>query len=444
MKLSIIGTGYVGLVSGTCFAEYGNEVICVDINEKKIDSLKKGIVDIYEPNLEDLAKSNAESGRLTFTTDIRYAVESSDIIFICVGTPQGEHGRTDLQHVETVAREIGKSVNHDVIVVTKSTVPAGTTERVKEIIIDGIEKRGAAAQISVASVPEFLKEGVAVQDCLRPDRVVVGVDDPNVGVLLHRIYKPFIGKNDSYFEMDIRSAEMTKYASNAMLATRISFMNEMANLCEKLGADINKVRLGMGSDHRIGYAFIYPGVGYGGSCFPKDVGSLIWEGENASYAPRILKAVDETNKTQKTILCEKVLDRFGGNVRGKVFAVWGLSFKPNTDDIREAPSIDIIRKLLEYGARLRVYDPKAMRNVKDSVFGDNDKIYYAKDKYDAINNVEAILLVTEWKEFLSPNYDAMKATMKTPIIFDGRNQYNAELLQDLGFEHYMIGVGKVS
>ncbi|MDR0520030.1 MAG: UDP-glucose/GDP-mannose dehydrogenase family protein [Clostridiales Family XIII bacterium] len=442
MNLAVIGTGYVGLVTGACFAEYGNSVICVDSDERKIAALKENVIPIFEPNLAEMVSRNRALKTLEFTTDTKYAIESSDICFICVGTPQGEDGSTDLKYVKSVAADIGKYMSHEMIVVDKSTVPVGTADIVRSIIADGLATRGASIEFRMASNPEFLKEGDAIKDCTRPDRVIVGVDDDVTGDTLHELYKPFVKKNDNFIRMDVRSAEMTKYAANAMLATKISFMNEMANICERVGADVNKVRIGIGSDSRIGYSFIYPGIGYGGSCFPKDVNSLISTAELAGYEPSILTSVVKVNEYQKRSLCGKVVARFGEDLSGLRFAVWGLSFKPNTDDMREAPALYIIGELTERGAEISAYDPEAMEVAAESYFKGNGRIIYAKDRYSAIDGADALLLLTEWKTFLCPDFEMLKSRLKRPIIFDGRNQYDPSVLSELGFEHYQIGVGK--
>jgi UDPglucose 6-dehydrogenase len=440
MKLSIIGTGYVGLVTGVCFAEYGNTVICVDSDKAKVNKLSQGLMPIYEPGLKDMVIHNMSIGNLEFTGDISYALDCSDICFICVGTPQGCDGRTDLSYVLSAASDIGKHMAHSIIIVDKSTVPVGTADKVKTSIQEQLDARGVCYDFSVVSNPEFLKEGNAVSDCMHPDRVVVGTDDPDAGKVMRVLYAPFTRRSDRYIEMDVRSAEMTKYAANAMLATKISFINEMANVCEKVGADVNKVRIGIGSDSRIGYSFIYPGIGYGGSCFPKDVNSLIWEAENNGYSPEILKAVNLVNAMQKTALLNKVVDRFS-SLEGLSFAVWGLAFKPNTDDMREAPSLEIIKGLLARGASVKAYDPEAMSVAKSSYFAGDKGIEYGDNKYDVLQGADALLLLTEWKEFLSPNFDRVKNLLKRPIIFDGRNQYDARQIDGAGFEYYQIGVG---
>ena len=442
MKLSMVGTGYVGLVTGTCFAEMGNNVICVDIDEKKIEKLKQGIIPIYEPGLETMVKDNYKRGTIEFTTDIKEALEKTDIIFIAVGTPQGEDGSADLQYVLKVAEDIGKYMTHEMVVVDKSTVPVGTADKVKETIQKELDKRGVKIPFEVVSNPEFLKEGSAIEDFMKPDRVVIGADNEKTIEVMKELYAPFTHNYERFIAMDVRSAEMTKYTANAILATKISFMNEIANICERVGADVNRVRKGIGSDKRIGYSFIYPGCGYGGSCFPKDVQALNKIALDAGYKPRIIQAVEEVNKDQKKVLAEKVIKRFGEDLSGKTFAVWGLSFKPETDDMREASSITIINELTKRGAKIKAYDPKAMDEAKEFYLKDNPNVEYTQSKYDALNGADAMLLITEWKEFRSPDFDEMKQRLKNPIIFDGRNQYKIEKMKDRGFEYYQIGVPK--
>ncbi|GAB6078664.1 UDP-glucose dehydrogenase family protein [Hydrogenobaculum acidophilum] len=439
MKLSIVGTGYVGLVTGTCFAEMGNEVYCVDIDKEKIEKLKQGIIPIYEPGLEELVRRNTSQGRLFFTTDIKDVVENTDIIFIAVGTPMGEDGSADLKHVLNVARDIGKYMNRHKYVINKSTVPVGTAIKVQEAIQEELDKRGLNFTFDVISNPEFLKEGAAIEDFMKPDRVIVGADSEEAIELMKELYAPFTRNHERFIAMDVKSAEMTKYAANAMLATKISFMNEIANICERVGADVNKVRIGIGSDPRIGYHFIYPGCGYGGSCFPKDVNALIKIAENVGYEPKILKAVEDVNVRQKKVLVEKAIKRFGENLKDRVFAVWGLSFKPETDDMREASSIVIINELTKRGAKIQAYDPVAMEQAKNFYLKDNPNVSYFNSKYDALNNADAMFLITEWKEFRSPDFEEMKKRLKNPIIFDGRNQYNKDKMKNLGFEYYQIG-----
>ncbi|WP_353662540.1 UDP-glucose/GDP-mannose dehydrogenase family protein [Hydrogenimonas sp. SS33] len=440
MKISMVGTGYVGLVTGTCFAEMGNSVLCVDIDEKKIENLRNGIIPIYEPGLEAMVKENHAKGTLDFTTDIKEALQKSDIIFIAVGTPQGEDGSADLQYVLKVAEEIGRHMVHPMIVVDKSTVPVGTADKVKAVIQSELDKRGSDLAFDVVSNPEFLKEGSAIEDFMKPDRVVIGAESDAAMETMKELYAPFTHNHERFIGMDIRSAEMTKYAANAILATKISFMNEIANICERVGADVNRVRVGIGSDRRIGYSFIYPGCGYGGSCFPKDVQALARIAEDAGYEPRIIRAVEEVNKAQKRVLAQKVVRRFGEDLTGRTFAVWGLAFKPETDDMREASAITVINELTQRGAKVRAYDPKAMEEAKNFYLKGNDAVTYVKSKYDALDGADAMLLVTEWKEFRSPDFDEMKQRLKSPVIFDGRNQYNPAKMAKKGFEYHQIGV----
>ncbi len=431
MKIAIIGTGYVGLVTGSCFAETGNDVICVDNNEEKIRLLKDGKVPIYEPGLDDFLKRNVNEGRLSFTTDIKDAIEKSLFIFICVGTPPSDDGSADLSSVWAVAKDIGQHINGYKIVVTKSTVPVGTTEQVKKIIGELTTE-----PFDTASNPEFLKEGAAVDDFMKPDRVVIGVEDPRVAELMKELYSPYVRTGNPVIKMDIKSSELTKYAANAMLATRISFINEIANLCDTIGADVNSVRIGMGSDPRIGHSFLFPGVGYGGSCFPKDVKAIIEVSRRAGYNMKILPMVEEVNEAQKTILADRTIAYFGGSLKGKKIAVWGLSFKPKTDDMRDAPSIIIINKLIEAGAVVQAYDPVAMDEAA-KVFG--DRIKYASKNYDAAKDADALMIVTEWNEFREPDFEKLLSIMKKPVIFDGRNIYKSEKIKGLGFEYFCMG-----
>lgn len=442
MKVSVVGTGYVGLVTGTCFAEMGNTVICVDNDKTKIDKLNNGKIPIYEPGLEEMVVENSAKGNLIFTTDIKYAIENTDIAFIAVGTPMGEDGSADLQYVLAVAESIAENMTHDMIIVDKSTVPVGTADRVREAVNKVLKKRKADYSFSIVSNPEFLKEGAAIDDSMRPDRVVVGADDPDVLEVMKELYAPFTRNHERFIAMDIKSAEMTKYVANCMLATKISFMNEISNICEILGADINLVRIGIGSDRRIGYQFIYPGAGYGGSCFPKDVQALIKTAKNNGYKPRILTSVEDVNKDQKMVLVNKVVKRFGEDLKGKTFAIWGLSFKPETDDMRDAPSITIINELTKRGAKIKAYDPKAEEEAKVCYLKDNKNVEYLQSKYTVLSDAEALLLVTEWKEFRSPDFDEVGKRLKNKIIFDGRNQYSDEKMTELGFEYYQIGVKK--
>ncbi|WP_300427842.1 UDP-glucose/GDP-mannose dehydrogenase family protein [Methanobacterium sp.] len=441
MKITVIGTGYVGLVTGACFSEMGNKVFCIDIDDVKIECLKKGIMPIYEPGLEELVIRNQSKGDLIFTNNLKDGLDNSDICFIAVGTPMGEDGSANLQHVLDVAKDIGQLVNHDLLVVNKSTVPVGTADKVKVIIMEELEHRNLQLNIEVVSNPEFLKEGSAVEDFMRPDRVIIGSSNEAVIETLKELYAPFTSNHERFITMDVRSAEMTKYAANAMLATRISFMNEIANICERVGADINNVRKGIGSDKRIGYNFLYAGCGYGGSCFPKDVKALIKTAANQGYEANILKKVEELNNQQKLSLVRKVVDKFGENLSGFTFGIWGLSFKPGTDDMREAPSVVTINKLCQLGAKVQVYDPQAMEVAEKYYFKDNKQVKYAKNKYDALDSAHSLLLLTEWKEFRSPDFEEMSKRMINKIIFDGRNQYNKETLREIGFEYHQIGNG---
>ena len=434
MKITVIGTGYVGLVAGACFADMGNEVICIDNNLKKIEQLQNGIIPIYEPGLEELVKSNTIEKRLIFSDDIDSAVKNSQVCFIAVGTPQGEDGSADLQYVFNVAKSIAQSMNGYKVIVDKSTVPVGTAEKVTEII-----KQNTNHPFDVVSNPEFLKQGNAVDDFLHPDRVVIGSDSDRATQIMQDIYAPFFRTGNRVIVMDVKSAEMTKYASNSFLATKISFMNEIANLCEKVGADAEMVRVGMSTDSRIGNKFLFPGLGYGGSCFPKDVKALIKTGRENNCEMSIIASADRVNKSQRKSFVEKIVHRFGENLEGKTFAVWGLAFKPKTNDMREAPSITIINSLLEKGAKLKAFDPKA---VDDAKFYFKDKITYAKTAYDALDNADGLLLLTEWNEFRRPDFEKIKSLMKQPIIFDGRNQYDTKRLKEKGFEYHQIGRGK--
>ena len=434
MKITVIGTGYVGLVAGACLADMGNEVICIDNNLKKIEQLQNGIIPIYEPGLEELVKSNTIEKRLIFSDDIDSAVKNSQVCFIAVGTPQGEDGSADLQYVFNVAKSIAQSMNGYKVIVDKSTVPVGTAEKVTEII-----KQNTSYPFDVVSNPEFLKQGNAVDDFLHPDRVVIGSNSDRATQIMQDIYAPFFRTGNRVIVMDVKSAEMTKYASNSFLATKISFMNEIANLCEKVGADAEMVRVGMSTDSRIGNKFLFPGLGYGGSCFPKDVKALIKTGRENNCEMSIIASADRVNKSQRKSFVEKIVHRFGENLEGKTFAVWGLAFKPKTNDMREAPSITIINSLLEKGAKLKAFDPKA---VDDAKFYFKDKITYAKTAYDALDNADGLLLLTEWNEFRRPDFEKIKTMLKTPVIFDGRNQYDTKRLEEKGFEYHQIGRGK--
>lgn len=436
MKISVVGTGYVGLVSGTCFAETGVDVVCVDIDQKKIDMLNNGQIPIYEPGLGDIYKRNIEKGRLSFTTNIQDSLKDADAVFIAVGTPPDEDGSADLKYVLNVAREVGRYMDHYVVVVTKSTVPVGTSHKVKAAVAEVLQKRKCDIPFDVASNPEFLKEGSAVADFLKPDRIVVGVESEQAIKVMKRLYKPFLLNGHPILFMDIASSEMTKYAANSMLATKISFMNDIANLCELVGADVSMVRKGIGSDARIGNHFIYPGTGYGGSCFPKDVQALIRIGDEKGHSLEILKAVENVNNRQKSVLVGKIQQHFGGDLAGKKFAMWGLAFKPKTDDMREAPSLVIIEHLLKAGAEVVAYDPVAMHETQ-RILGDT--IGYAKDEYDACLDADALILVTEWSEFRMPNFRVLGKLLKNRLIFDGRNIYEPEEMREEGFTYYSIG-----
>jgi len=437
MKVAIVGSGYVGLVTGTCFAEVGIDVICVDIDKKKIDNLKEGIIPIYEPGLEEMVHRNMKKGRLNFTTNLKDALVDCEVIFSAVGTPPDEDGSADLQYVISVARDCGKFMNDYLLIVTKSTVPVGTAEKVRQAVREELDKRGVKVEFDVASNPEFLKEGAAVDDFLKPDRIVVGCDSPRAEELMKALYKPFTLNGHPVIFMDIVSAEMTKYAANSMLATKISFMNDVANLCEIVGADINMVRKGIGSDSRIGNKFIYPGAGYGGSCFPKDVKALIHTADDYKYSLRVLKAVEAVNDDQKSVMFNKIHKYFKGDLKGKTVAFWGLSFKPQTDDMREAPSLVIIKKLLDAGAKVKAYDPVAMHETK-RILG--DKIEYASDQYDALIDADCLLMITEWPEFKFPNFNVMRKLLKTAVIFDGRNIYDISEIKKKNFDYFCIGV----
>jgi UDPglucose 6-dehydrogenase len=436
MNIAIVGTGYVGLVTGTCFAEIGVNVTCVDVDKEKIEKLEEGIIPIFEPGLDEVVIRNVDEGRLHFTTSLESCLDDVEVVFSAVGTPPDEDGSADLKYVLEVARTIGRSMKKYVLVVTKSTVPVGTAKLVKQAIQEELDKRNVALQFDVASNPEFLKEGNAVSDFLSPDRVVVGVESEKAEKIMSKLYKPFFLNKFRVIFMDIPSAEMTKYAANSMLATRISFMNDIANLCEIVGADVNMVRAGIGSDSRIGMKFLYPGCGYGGSCFPKDVKALIKTAENNHYDMAVLKAVEKVNELQKSILFDKLKDRFNGELRNKTVSLWGLAFKPETDDMREAPSLVLIQKLLEVGCKIRAFDPAAMQESKRRL---GDLIYYANDPYDALVDADALLLVTEWKQFRLPSWSAVKKLMKQPVIFDGRNIYDPEELKNSDIEYHCIG-----
>jgi UDPglucose 6-dehydrogenase len=437
MKIVVIGTGYVGLVTGTCFAEVGIDVVCIDVDAKKIENLKKGIMPIYEPGLEEMVIRNFSKGRLQFSTNLGENLNEASVAFIAVGTPPGEDGSADLKYVLGVAKEIGSYINDYIVVVTKSTVPVGTALKVRNAVQSELDKRSSAIGFDVASNPEFLKEGAAIEDFLKPDRIVVGLETKKAEDVMRRLYKPFLLNGHPIIFMDVPSAEMTKYAANAMLATKISFMNDIANLCEIMGADVNLVRKGIGSDPRIGNRFIYPGIGYGGSCFPKDVKALIRTASENGHNMRILQAVEDVNEDQKSVLFNKVNVHFNGDLKGKSFAMWGLSFKPKTDDMREAPSLVIIEKLLHAGAKVKAYDPVAMHEAKKDL---GEQIEYCKDPNDALIDADALLIVTEWPEFRTPDFEVMGKLMKNKVVFDGRNIYDKVEMVDQGYEYYCIGV----
>jgi UDPglucose 6-dehydrogenase len=437
MKITVVGTGYVGLVTGTCFAEVGVDVTCVDIDQKKINNLNKGILPIYEPGLEEMVLRNAQKKRLHFSTSLPESIKDAEVAFIAVGTPPDEDGSADLKYVLAVAAGIGQNMEKPLVVVTKSTVPVTTAEKVRKALQSELDKRGVKIDFYVASNPEFLKEGAAIEDFMKPDRIVVGTDRHEAEEIMRKLYKPFLLNGHPIIFMDIPSAEMTKYAANAMLATKISFMNDVANLCEIMGADVNMVRKGIGSDGRIGPKFIYPGVGYGGSCFPKDVKALIKTAKEHKYNMRILNAVEEVNEAQKEVLFNKVRTHFNNNLKDKTFALWGLSFKPKTDDMREAPSLVIIEKLLKAGAGVVAYDPVAMHEAQRMI---GDAISYSTDMYDTLNNADALLIVTEWPEFRSPDFDELSKRLNSKVIFDGRNIFDHKDMKDLGYDYYCIGI----
>ena len=438
MKIVIVGSGYVGLVTGACFSEVGIDVVCVDIDRKKIDNLNKGIIPIYEPGLEEMLTRNMKKGRLTFTTDISEAIKGSEVVFISVGTPPDEDGSADLKYVLAVARDCGRNMDDYLLVVTKSTVPVGTSKKVKAAIQDELNKRNSDIEFDVASNPEFLKEGAAIDDFLKPDRIVVGLDSEKAEDLMKSLYKPFILNGHPLIFMDIVSAEMTKYAANSMLAAKISFINDIANLCEIVGADINEVRKGIGSDSRIGNKFIYPGIGYGGSCFPKDVQALIKTGGESNYDLRVLKAIEAVNQDQKLVIFNKIKNYFKGDLKGKTIALWGLSFKPQTDDMREAPSLLIVKKLLEAGAKVNAYDPVAMEEAKQHHFGDT--ISYFEDQHEALIDADCLAILTEWPEFKFPNFKIVSKLLNFPAVFDGRNIYDKDEMKKNGFDYFCIGI----
>ena len=439
MNIVVIGSGYVGLVSGTCFSEMGNKVTCVDIDKKKIDKLNKGVIPIFEPGLESMVLKNIEHKNLFFTTDLSAAIQDAKIVFIAVGTPMGDDGSADLQYVLAVAKSIGAKMQQRLVVVDKSTVPIGTADKVKATIQQELDSRATQIEFDVVSNPEFLKEGAAIADFMKPDRVVIGSDSEYATEKMKQLYHPFCMSHDRFIAMDVRSAEMTKYAANAMLATKISFMNEIANICEKVGADANQVRIGIGSDARIGYNFIYPGAGYGGSCFPKDVKALNKIAEEYGHKAELIQSVEKVNDAQKLVIAHKIVKRFGEDLSGKTFGLWGLAFKPGTDDMREAPAIYVVKELVKRGAKIQAYDPKAMAEAQEFYLKGVENISYVNSKYDVLKEADALVLLTEWKEFRSPDFEEIKTQLKSPIVFDGRNQYNAFNLEEKGFEYYQIG-----
>jgi len=439
MNITVIGSGYVGLVSGACFSEMGNRVTCVDIDSVKIEKLKQGLIPFFEPGLEQMVLKNVKNKNLLFTTNLEEAISEAEIIFIAVGTPMGDDGSADLQYVLAVAKSIGQSMQKNLIVVDKSTVPVGTADQVKATIQKELDLRNSDLEFDVVSNPEFLKEGAAINDFMKPDRVVIGADSEATFNKMRELYSPFFRSHDRFITMDIRSAEMTKYAANAMLATKISFMNEIANICEKVGADANQVRIGIGSDQRIGYSFIYPGAGYGGACFPKDLKALSKIAKENGYTAKLITAVEEVNDAQKIVIAQKIVNRFGENLTGFSFGIWGLAFKPGTDDMREAPAIYVIKELVDRGAEIKAYDPKAIIEAKECYLHGVKNVTYVDSKYDVLKDSDALVLLTEWKEFRSPNFEEIKSQLKSSIIFDGRNQYIAYDLENKGFEYYRIG-----
>lgn len=438
MKLTIFGSGYVGLVTGACLADVGHKVLCVDLDQAKVDGLKNGIIPIYEPGLEGKITSNIEENRIDFTTDAAEAINYADVIFIAVGTPPDEDGSADLSAVKAVARSIGETMTEPKLIITKSTVPVGSADIVRETVKNALAARGQDIEFYVASNPEFLKEGAAISDFEKPDRIVIGFDHPKAEELLEEIYAPFNRRNDRLVKMDIRSAELTKYAANAMLATKISFMNEMANIAERVGADIENVRRGIGSDQRIGYHFIYPGVGYGGSCFPKDVKALAATARSKGFPAKVIEAVEAVNENQKHVLVNKLKTRFGDKLAGKSFALWGLAFKPNTDDMREAPARVIMEELWKAGATVQAYDPEAMDECR-RIYGERDDLLLFDHHYEALKGADALIIVTEWKQFRTVDFDRIKTALKTPVIFDGRNIYDPEIVADAGLDYLSIG-----
>ncbi|MCG8564675.1 MAG: UDP-glucose/GDP-mannose dehydrogenase family protein [Desulfobacterales bacterium] len=442
MKITIVGTGYVGLVTGACFSEMGSQVVCIDIDQKKIENLKQGILPIYEPGLENLVIQNYKDGTLDFSTSLEEAAKESSIFFIAVGTPPGEDGSADLQYVLQVAREIGQHITGYSVIVDKSTVPVGTADQVRAVIQEELDKRNLDVEFDVVSNPEFLKEGAAVNDFLKPDRIIVGANSDRAAKIMKRLYAPFSRNRDKVLFMNVRDAEMTKYAANSMLATKISFMNEISRICEKLGVDVENVRKGIGSDSRIGYSFIYPGCGYGGSCFPKDVKALVKTSKDAGIHPMVLSAVEERNNMQKNVLPEKIKARFGEDLSGRRFSVWGLAFKPGTDDMREASSTVLIKALVSAGAQVSAYDPVAFEEAKHEFpaqWLESGRINICDDQYLAAEDTDAMILVTEWKAFRQPDFQRLEKLLRQPVIFDGRNQYDPEELQELGFEYHGIG-----
>ncbi|ALU74174.1 UDP-glucose 6-dehydrogenase [Tenacibaculum dicentrarchi] len=439
MNIAVIGSGYVGLVSGACFSEMGNKVTCVDIDQNKIDKLHQGIIPIYEPGLEKMVLKNVAQKNLFFTTNLEEVINDVAIVFIAVGTPMGDDGSADLQYVLSVAKEIGAKMTKRLVVVDKSTVPIGTADKVRATIQKELDARALDITFDVVSNPEFLKEGDAISDFMKPDRVVIGAETAYAFDRMKELYSPFFRTHERFITMDIRSAEMTKYAANAMLATKISFMNEIANICEKVGADVNNVRVGIGSDSRIGYSFIYPGAGYGGSCFPKDVKALKKIAEENGYDAQLITSVEEVNNRQKFVIAEKIIKRFGENLSGLTFALWGLAFKPGTDDMRESPAIYVVKELVKRGAKIKAYDPKAMQEAQHFYLKDVEGVSYFESKYDVLKKATALIMLTEWKEFRSPDFTEIKQQLSFPVIFDGRNQYNAFNLEEKGFEYYQIG-----
>ncbi len=439
MNIAVIGSGYVGLVSGTCFSEMGNKVTCVDIDPEKIEKLNNGIIPIFEPGLEPMVLKNRKNKNLFFTTELSEALQDAELVFIAVGTPMGTDGSADLQYVLSVAKSIGQTMNKRLVVVDKSTVPIGTADKVKAAIQAELDRRNSDLEFDVVSNPEFLKEGAAIVDFMKPDRVVIGSESIYATDLMKQLYHPFCMSHDRFIAMDVRSAEMTKYAANAMLATKISFMNEIANICERVGADANQVRIGIGSDQRIGYNFIYPGAGYGGSCFPKDVKALKKIAEENGYHAQLIASVEKVNDAQKLVIAEKITKRFGEDLTGKTFGLWGLAFKPGTDDMREAPAIYVVNELVKRGAKIQAYDPKAMQEAQECYLKGVKNVAYVNAKYDVLKGASALILLTEWKEFRSPDFREIKTQLKHPVIFDGRNQYSTFSLEENGFEYYQIG-----